>query len=270
MTKCIPKMKNEDNSSSSVSKIDPAYVAMAEKVQNTNTCPHCKKIFKSQFGMKDHIDRLVCRGNLEKDQALDSAVTSVQIQVQGKMTLQNTNNLPIQCNDNYEEEKGKVDYAEKKEANDGNSGGHRRSKRRKRTKSTTYEDDNDNYDDDVVVVKNMDIDGFENENEEENQYDSCTKKRQKKQKRKNNTKISSKPAQKKLNCPHCEHTFKTKNGLQYHIDNKACRIEECTDLKIIAKTKNKYNKKNRSNKISIEPSVGLKKCKTNIGVFHNR
>ena len=68
-----------------------------------------------------------------------------------------------------------------------------------------------------------------------------------------------------MKCPHCEKILKTKKGLQYHIDNYVCRIDECTDPKIFATSKSTPNKKRNT-----EPSTGPSKTNKNRGALHDR
>jgi hypothetical protein len=107
----------------------------------------------------------------------------------------------------------------------------------------------------------MDIREDGDEENDEDQDDSHGKKgrHHKRQKREERNKTI------KRNCPHCEKIFKAKDGLKYHIDNYVCRIDECTDPKIIAKSKSTPNKKRKPYK----SSTGSK-TNTIRGALHDR
>lgn len=126
----------------------------------------------------------------------------------------------------------------------------RRSKRKKVEKLTeskdnddpnnfgVIDDGDDDYNDDEEKNANVEI--------EDRLYDSArkTKHHQKRRKRQKKDNVNTPPKKLKPDeiqhkCPHCERIFKTKLGLRYHINNYVCRIEKCTDPRIIkAKKRN--------------------------------
>lgn len=126
----------------------------------------------------------------------------------------------------------------------------RRSKRKKVEKLTESKDNDDpnnfgiiddgddDYNDDEEKNANVEI--------EDRLYDSArkTKHHQKRRKRQKKDNVNTPPKKLKPDeiqhkCPHCERIFKTKLGLRYHINNYVCRIEKCTDPRIIkAKKRN--------------------------------
>jgi hypothetical protein len=209
-----------------------------QQQQNNNnktavhTCPNCNKSFKTKPGMKYHIDREVCQKfnqKKEKDQQpSDSSNTKKK---------------------------------EKKSVEDG-SGNNRRSKRQKTTKPIKYNDDDiDDFVENVDSDRSVDIREDGDDHDDEDQDDSHGKKgRQHKRKKREEKNKTIKRV-----CPHCKKILKTKEGLQYHIDNYVCRIDECTDPKIIAVSKSTPNKKRKP-----KPSTGPITKSKNRGALHDR
>jgi hypothetical protein len=205
---------------------------------NNNTavhaCPNCNKSFKTKSGMKYHIDRKVCQKvnqKIQKDQhPSDSSETKKK----------------------------------EKESVENDSGNNRRSTRQKTTKPIKYDDDDiDDFVGNVYSGSSVDIreDGDDDgdNDEDQDQDDSHGKKGRQSKRQKREEKNET------MKCSHCGKILKTKKGLQYHIDNYVCRIEKCTDPKIIAASKSTPNRK-RNTEPSTEPIIK----RQNRGALHDR
>ena len=83
-------------------------------------------------------------------------------------------------------------------------------------------------------------------------------KRQKRDRKKSSSKTTQQQPQQTYKCPHCEKCFKSKMGLDYHVEHWVCRIDECPDPKIVAQAKKKRGKTKTKTDNEVSKSTGKK------------